>query len=53
MNSLELDILIRRIPTYRIWILKYRFDDGFDTEIILPIYIPKHTVLPDPLIALP
>jgi hypothetical protein len=39
--SSESDILIRRIPINRIWILKNGFGDGFGTEIILSVYIPK------------
>jgi hypothetical protein len=37
----ELDILIRRIPINRIWILKNGFDDGFSTKTILSVYIPS------------
>jgi hypothetical protein len=39
--SLESDILIRRIPVNRIWILKNGFGDEFGTEIILSIYFPS------------
>jgi hypothetical protein len=45
----HLDILIRRIPINRIWILKNGFGDGFATEIILSIYIPTHRSLLAPL----
>jgi hypothetical protein len=43
VSNSESDILIRRIPIYRIWILKYRFGGGFGTEIILSVYIPTYT----------
>jgi hypothetical protein len=42
--SSKSDILIRRIPIYRIWILKYGFGDGFGTEIILSVYIPRNAL---------
>jgi hypothetical protein len=47
VSSSESDILIHRIPIYRIWILKYEFVDGFGTEIILSVYIPIYTVPSD------
>ena len=38
----ESDILIRWIPSYRLWIPQNGFGIGFGVEIIISVYTPSH-----------
>jgi hypothetical protein len=42
--DLESDVLIRRIPINRIWILKKGFGNRFGTETILSVYILVYAI---------